>query len=1664
MSSVDNRIVQMQFDNQQFEKGVQTSIKSLDALKKGLNLNASAKSLNELGKVGKSFSLEGIAASVDNISQKFTAMGIFGVTALTNIADQAFHTGEKMLKALTIEPIMSGFSEYETKVNAIQTILSNTSSKGTTMADVTRVIDELNTYADKTIYNFAEMTRNIGTFTAAGVGLEESAAAIQGIANLAAASGSSSQQASTAMYQLSQALAAGTVKLMDWNSVVNAGMGGQKFQEALKQTAREMKQFNKDYKYDVDALIKKNGSFRESLQAGWITADVLNATLQKFTAEGAKEYAQSMVECGKYTQEQADALIAEAIAMEDAATKVKTFTQLWDTLKESAQSGWSKSWELVVGDFEEAKSSLTEISNIVGDMINSSADKRNAVLFESLSSGWKKLVNEGVPDAEFFQDTIIQVASKYDESIAKMVADSDSFEASLKNGWLTTDILTESIGEYAKKLNELTEEQRKEYGITQEQIDEFNELHTAIQNGEISMEEFAESFIKMSGREKIFESLKETIRFISELIRPISAAFDSMFGIDASQLTGMIDGLLKFTQGLKVSETTAENLQRTFSGLFAIFDMGGKAVKAIAKGFGDLITYLAPAGSSFLEFTAGIGDYLVGLNESVDATNIFGTTIDNVTTVIKNVLSGLKSFGEVVSFIFSGAELTGSLERFAPLIEKIQERLQPLVALGGAVGKVFEGLGKVLGAVLPLFASLGTAIGNALNKLASWISDGIQNVDFNAVFDALNTGLFATILAGISKFVKNLNDALDDGLDGIPFIEKITSIFDGVKDALEAWQQSLKADVIQKLAMSIGIVAAALAALSLVDSAKLNNAVGAMAGIFVELVAAMAVIEQIPTLTKIGNLTKMAPGLIGLATGVLILSGAVAILAQCDWDGLVKGLVGVAGCLTGLSLFNKFSDISGMKMSSGVGLIGLATSIIILGQAVKTFSEMDGNALLQGVAAVGLVLAELAAFTTVTSGSSGIISTAIGMIIMAASMLVLSEGIDALGKMDAGVLQQGLTGLAASLVMVTAAMRLMPKNMAGIGFGLLEMSASILMLTASLTTLGNMDIGQIQNALLSMGGALLLLSAAAQAMRNSVAGAGAMIVIAGAILILTPALKSLGDMSLAEIGTGLLALGGAMAILGVAGYALAPVAGVILTLSGSLALLGVACAAVGAGVLAFSAGLSALAVSGTAGAAAIVAIVTSLASLIPMLLTQIGNGIVAFAEAIGNGATAIGQAVIQLVTAITAALTTCIPMVVDGILQLALAILTSLATYAGPIATAGVQIIIGLMTALSAQIPALVNAGIQLMVSFINGMADGIRANTPTILAAVGNLMSSITEFALSALAALVSGIPGIGAELEAGILALKDSVRSSLAPGDMQATGAEAMSGMAAGITAGSAEINAAGIEAAEKGASGAASKDDAYMDAGMNAATAFTTGISNQNGVADSAGQTLADNGASGAASENGTGGGFWSAGSNAGAGFVDGLYSQMSNATSAGRAIANAAYQAAMEALDEHSPSRVMMEVGAYGTEGFVLGLLSLLGRVKSVGSSIGTTAVESLNTAMSKVADMLSADLDSAPTIRPVLDSSSIESGLRTIDSLFGVTRTLNLGGTRAKTAAVTSSISSRYDEIAKASAAPAATVNNNYTQNNYSPKALSSIEIYRQTKNLISVKEGGLAKV
>ena len=493
-ATIDQRVVEMRFDNKHFENNVQTTMSTLEKLKQKLNLTGASKGLEEVNNAASKVNFSGITSGIETVETRFSHMQATIQHQLDRIVDATVNAGKRMVSALTIDPIKSGFNEYETQIGAIQTILANTSHEGTTLQDVNKVLDDLNTYADKTIYNFTEMTRNIGTFTAAGLGLDESASAIKGIANLAAVSGSTSQQASTAMYQLSQALANGKVNLQDWNSVVNAGMGGKVFQDALVRTAAAMQGVSEEA-FKMQNVPK---SFRESLNAkdgtGWLTAEVLSKTLQQFTGDMSDAELAAM----GFTEAQIDNIQKMAVTANEAATKVKTFTQLWDTLKEAAQSGWTQSWEIMVGDFEEAKEELTKISDVIGGMLGESAERRNTLLTEGLSSGWKQLLSEGITDEEGFKDSIETIAKDhgvaFDEIIRKTEEAGGSFEdaliSSLKDGKINSDMLSESVFHLADKMRNMSDEEKKAAGYTDAQIKSIEKLETGLKNGSISMDEF----------------------------------------------------------------------------------------------------------------------------------------------------------------------------------------------------------------------------------------------------------------------------------------------------------------------------------------------------------------------------------------------------------------------------------------------------------------------------------------------------------------------------------------------------------------------------------------------------------------------------------------------------------------------------------------------------------------------------------------------------------------------------------------------------------------------------------------------------------------------------------------------------------------------------------------------------------------------------------------------------------------------------------------------------------------------------------------------------------------------------------------------------------------------------------------------------------------------
>src|SRR3954462_616524 len=329
----------------------------------------------DIEKAADRVELSGLTRALDNVTNKFSVLEGAASVALGGIASNAAMKGGAFAKSFAFGPIQQGLGEYQTNLNSIQTILANTQGQQVSgLGAVQAHLGELNTYSDKTIYNFSEMAKNIGTFTAAGVGLDESTKSIKGIANLAALSGSNSQQASTAMYQLSQAIASGKVGLQDWNSVVNAGMGGAVFQKALMRTAENMGTLT-DGAVKIDKATGKatvNGeSFRESIMAkpgekSWLTSDVLTRTLSQFTGD----MTDAQLAAQGFSDEQIKAIQNQAKMAQAAATEVKTLPQVFDVAKETIGSGWSATFQTIFGDFSESKKTFTDLSNTINGFIN----------------------------------------------------------------------------------------------------------------------------------------------------------------------------------------------------------------------------------------------------------------------------------------------------------------------------------------------------------------------------------------------------------------------------------------------------------------------------------------------------------------------------------------------------------------------------------------------------------------------------------------------------------------------------------------------------------------------------------------------------------------------------------------------------------------------------------------------------------------------------------------------------------------------------------------------------------------------------------------------------------------------------------------------------------------------------------------------------------------------------------------------------------------------------------------------------------------------------------------------------------------------------------------------------------------------------------------------
>lgn len=1452
-TTIDNRIVQLGIDNKEFNARSLESIGILDKLKNALSLKGAHEGLKNVATGLSNITADVAEKSVNRLAGRFSALEVAGITAIANISNKITNLGTKLAYDAFIAPIKDGFKEYETQMNAIQTIKANTAMDGTTIEQINSALKTLNDYSDKTIYNFSEMAKNIGTFTAAGVKLGPATTAIKGIANLAAQSGSNSQQAATAMYQLSQAISSGSVKLQDWNSVVNAGMGGTGFQEALKTTARV-------HGVAVDKMIAANGSFRESLKEGWITTEILTETLAQYAGELD---ATQLKEKG-YSDAQIKTILERAKLAEEAATKVKTFTQLMDTLKESLGSGWAQTFGILLGDLNEAQDLFTGISNVLGGLIQRSADARNKMLGDWKALGGRTVLLEGLGR---IGQTIIYIF----ENIGN--AWRDAFPATsgatlfkLTQGFNDlTKILFNAVRSFrfvADILGIIFQVMATGWKVVQLVANYFGVLLNVIAGGGAINIKFFRSIRDIL---KAFNDWLDKISFttlgmenfrkvVTVLLTPIGLLLKGIqflsngvvdlvkmvAGYMSPALLDLSEGFSKVWKSLNIGSAFS-NMTGKLSKLGNTFTSIGKLIVAPFVGLGILVkngfdslfspSNVANATSMAAKVFTSIGNVLTfGLNGIVKIIGVGALGIikgiqlltSSLNTVLTNILnSGFKekaististtgaSIGKSISLLYSTivpviGTLISGLGKFiyTALLTGIKgistwittggltRLLNAILTIGTEIIKVIPQIIKsIFDSVAPrlsaAFTSISTNIKNGYNKLKASMKRGN---DDTAKESQSGITKIAQIVAGLLSggmlaYAVNMFRRLSDSFKGL--LSRGPKAFVGTLEALrgtlESYQKYIKAATIKTIAISIAILAGAVLALALIPPAKVAAGVGALLVIGGGLLTFLKQMDKVKLKATgmasfaqvMGGLiassiaiTLAANALIKMAVAVRLLKSTVEELGQMDWQSLGKGLLGVVTLVLSLSAALMLMKNTNVSASTGLAFLGLAVSIKILANAVKSFGELDRETITQGMIAVEGLLASIVVVAKLTKNIGNLTQLAVALLGIGVSLYVLSGSVSKLGSMDYKVLSQGLTAIALLLGMVTAAVTAMPSNLPVIASGILAVSASVLVLSFAVAKLGKLKWEELAKGLIGTGVLLAELAIFLNLMpKNMPVIAAGLIILSGALVILSKVVSTLGALTLGELLTGLAGLLGMFAALAAGAALISPFIGVLGLFALTLVGLGAGLALVGLGLTKFMNAI--LMVVGVSAATLtafmamlpllVVAVSTTinlilgaimlsmplirdtlvatgtmifevLNALLPQLLTFITNAITQLLVTLTVLLPQIVNFIINAATLILNGLTVLIPKIVTFILQAIQTLLEKMLIYVPKYVDIVLKLVAAFLNTIANNIGPIANAGVNVIISFIKAADKNVGRIADTVLTLIENFLSTLSK------------------------------------------------------------------------------------------------------------------------------------------------------------------------------------------------------------------------------------------------------------------------------------------------------------------------------------------------
>lgn len=1009
---VDSHVVEMRFDNENFEKNTKKTISSIDRLMEKLQFKGAEKGFEKLDAAAEDMDFATMQRSLDTLENKFSSLNIVATTALVNITNKFVDAGEKLVKSLSIDQVASGWDKYTEKTSNVQTIMNAT---GKSIDQVNGYLNKLMWYSDETSYSFSEMTSALSQMTAAGGNIDKMIPMIMGIANATADAGKTGFAFQSTIRNLTQSYSAGHLQLQDWKSLNLMGTATKALKQELIDTAVELGTLKKG-----EVTI---ASFESSLQKKWANTEVMEKTFAKYASMMEAAYELTQKNPGMTSSEALEKLsgqygeLAERAAL--AAQQATSFGQAIDSTKDAVSSSWMKVFETFFGNKEEATDTWTELANRLYDIFVPPIEALNERLKDGLNSGWNQLLENELGDqADAYAYAMQQVALASGAITEKQIEDAGSFGEAIKQGGISAELLKKGLGEAqssAEKMLTLSDAELEKRGTNREEVEKnaqaFEELNKKVQNGTLDLEAYSKQIRELSGREHLMQSLRNLMDAATAIAKPIREAFQEIFpSKTGEEIKSFAQWLDSITKKLIISDDTAKKIKTTAEGVFSALRVGKDILEGIISGMVRVLNLTKPLADILLDAASAAGEFSSEITKGLHPLETIGTW---VTDFVNAAAPVLYSFGSAADKIFTqfaeGAK--DAFNEFDP------EKLNQFI-LGGMGASMLVSIKGFLESIKSIGSSAKGIVGEIKESIES-LGEAVDAWKSAKKADTLMTiakavALMAGSLAVLSMVKADRLGAAIGALT-VTFSELLGVM--AVMTQLTKNVQSLKLSVLAggmvAVSAAVLVLSGALKVISTIDSDKLLGSVAALGGVMLELAAVAAVLSK-----DGGRFTKGTAGMMAFAVSIRILASSVKALSGLNSSALTRGLVGVGALCAGLVVAAKTMNGVKFGIGKGTGFVLMATSMEILQDAVAKFGEMDNEAVVRGLTSIGGALVIFVAAMNLLKGGIG---SAISLTMMAAAVNLLVPAFQGLGNLSWEAIGKGLLTIVGAFVVLGGA-------------------------------------------------------------------------------------------------------------------------------------------------------------------------------------------------------------------------------------------------------------------------------------------------------------------------------------------------------------------------------------------------------------------------------------------------------------------------------------------------------------------------------------------------------------------------------------------------------------------------------------------------------------------